>query len=111
MFKHPSSSLTHAQSRKRRRNGISSSGTELESEGIPPDLTQTMSVWHTNVGNSHVRRSIIPLQVEASGVQLEDQTLDQAEGMIVEPDTATRKNKRRRKRGNDSVSPSNFYFS
>ena len=111
MFKRPANTLTAAQTRKRRRNGVSSSRTVLESAEVPSHPGQAMRVWKTNVGNHRAtERSMIPLQPKASGAQPEDQTLDEAEPMFVEVDTTTAK-KKKRSRGNDSVSSQNLCFS
>ena len=114
MFKRPASTPTTAQMRKRRKNGVTTSRTVLEPVETPPALTQGMRVWHINVKEPRVvRKSVIPLQPEVAGVQLEDQALDQVEAVTVEAGTGVggkrKRKKRTRKRANDSVSPLNLH--
>ena len=110
MFKRPASTLTASQTRKRRRNGVSTSRAMLDLVETPLDLTQGMRVFHTNTEELGVaRKSTIPLQLDTNEVQLEDPTLDEVNNMLTETTAGVRERKKRRKRKqqNDSVSLSN----
>lgn len=111
MSKRTAGTLPTSKTRKRRRNGITSSSAVLEfKEEIPPDLTQGMRARETNAENPGViPRSAIPLQREVNEVQPEGSSLYQPEDAPVE--TGQRKKKRDRKRVNNSVSLSGPDFS
>ena len=114
MAKRHASTLTASQARKRKRNGVSASRSVLDSTDLPLDLDNTMCVWSSkaqNIRNRH--KSLVPLQPEASNVQLEDLVLEQAEDIPTGSATGIgeRKTKSQAKRKvNDSVSHSNIIF-
>jgi len=118
MFKRRASKPPVTQTRKRRRNGISTSRAALELAETPLDLPQLgMRVWQTKAEEPRVvRKSVIPLQPTESVIQLEDLTLPQAEDTVPEVMTPAGQKKRKRvrkrvrKQGNDSVSPPNLHF-
>lgn len=93
--------LTPAQTRKRRRNGVSLSRAMLSSVEAPAPA-HGMRVWHTNAENPRaVRKSVIPLQPDMNTVQ-QGHTL----GEVGDVPAANpgRRRKLRRKQENDSVS-------
>lgn len=105
MKKRPAGILTPAQTRKRKRNGISSSRAMLDSLEAPASI-QGMRVWHSNIEEPRlVHESVITLQpdVSTSTVKQDGPALYEDSGMpTAEP---TRRRKRGRKKENDSVSP------
>lgn len=86
MTKRPAGVLTPSQTRKRRRNGLSSSRAMLDSVQAPPDPTQGMTIWNYNVEKPGVaRKSAIPLQPDASTVQREEPAM----GEVIDKPTAS----------------------
>jgi hypothetical protein len=110
MSKHPASTLTVSQARKRKRNGVSASRAVLDSTGVPSASNQTMDVWNADANKLHeVQKSTIPLQSMASAARLEDlveNTLAECTTYVREPG----KKRREKKRTNDSVSHLNIHF-
>lgn len=103
MSKRPASKVATPRRRKRRWNGVSTSSQTLDLVE-PPDLTETMRVWHVNTEDpAAIRMSSAPipnLQNPTPAPVEQAVQFEEATGATGKPPAP----KRKRKNRNDSVS-------
>jgi len=92
------------KTRKRRKNGVSSSSSVLDAFDTVPSKPRFMRVWHTNTTDPTTsRQSVVQISSEPHVEEANTESIEETSGTFTPP-VNTIPARPKRKRGNDSVS-------